>query len=495
MAMAVSSAQPTIPVRTGRLPMVAADLDNDGRMDLAVADPVSGTVTVRLGQGDGTFVDLPPVYVGDGPVKMVAADLNGDGRTDLAVANLDSNDVSILLGIGDGTFQPPIRVAVGAAPSDLVAGDFNRDGLLELAVACSMSNEVDFVGDRPGRGFQRYASEPTGEEPVSLAVSDFSDDGLLDLLVANRSSGDMTLMLGTASGRMIEQTLSWPGLTPSAFCRLDTNIEGRKGLGVVDALAREWMMLYGSAQVVFVPVDVGFDLHDEVMDDLNRDGVLDYVFIDARTRTLWTILVRTFYGYDALRNLPPGVPFDLAGLATVPGSPIQYLPPIALPDRPDSLLTGDFNGDGIPDIAIGYGNAGRVEVQLGVGDGTFLPPDATLPAVHTDLVLVDSRNTGAKDAVVLDRAGRLLLRRARADSPGIFDPAIVLNPAPAPAIRDIALFRGSSVGYGAAALTSQGSDLMIFNLLQYRNPHPGHTASERIPGHTRHRRRHRRRRP
>ena len=127
-------------------------------------------------------------------------------------------------------------------------------------------------------------------------------------------------------------------------------------------------------------------------------------------------------------------------------------------------MTGDFNGDGIPDIAIGYGNAGKVEVQLGVGDGTFLPPDATLPAVHTDLVLVDARNTGVKDAVVLDRAGRLLLRRGRADSPGSFDPAIVLNPAPAPALRDVALFR-QPTGYGAAALTSEGSVLMIFGLL------------------------------
>ena len=210
---------------------------------------------------------------------------------------------------------------------------------------------------------------------------------------------------------MIHQTLSWPGMTPSVLCQLDTNIEGRKELGVVDALAREWIMLYRSGQVVFVPVDVGFDLRDEVMDDLNGDGVPDFVFIDAETRTLWTILVRTFDGYEVLGQLPPGARFDLAGLATMPGSPIQFLPPIALLDRPDSLLTGDFNGDGIPDIAIGYGNAGRVEVQLGVGDGTFLPPDATLPAVHTE------SGPGRREEHWCKGRGRSRPRRAAASSP------------------------------------------------------------------------------
>ena len=262
---------------------------------------------------------------------------------------------------------------------------------------------------------------------------------------------------------MIHQTLSWPGMTPSLLCQLDTNTRDARSWAWSTRWL-EWIMLYRSGQVVFAPVDVGFDLRDEVMDDLNGDGVPDLVFIDAETRTLWTILVRTSDGYDVLGQLPPGTPFDLARLAAAPGSPIKFLPPIALPDRPDSLLTGDFNGDGIPDIAIGYGNEGKVEVQLGVGDGSFLPGCHLARGPHRS-------GPGRRDEQWGKGCGRSRPRRAAASSPspgrlaGPIRPRHRVKPGHrAPAIRDMAVFRGSSVGYGAAALTSQGSDLMIFNL-------------------------------
>ena len=65
----------------------------------------------------------------------MAGDFNGDGRTDLAVANLNDNTVSVLLGNGDGTFQPQVTYAVGDRPDAIVAGDFNGDGRTDLAVA------------------------------------------------------------------------------------------------------------------------------------------------------------------------------------------------------------------------------------------------------------------------------------------------------------------------------------------------------------------------
>jgi hypothetical protein len=76
---------------------------------------------------------------GANPTSVIATDFNGDGRLDLAVTNYYSNTVSILLGNGDGTFQNHVDFGVGGGASSVVAGDFNRDGRLDLAVTNSNS--------------------------------------------------------------------------------------------------------------------------------------------------------------------------------------------------------------------------------------------------------------------------------------------------------------------------------------------------------------------
>ena len=64
----------------------------------------------------------------------MAADFNGDGKLDLAMANQNDGTVSILLGNGDGTFQPPANVGGFITPTWIAVGDFNGDGKLDLAV-------------------------------------------------------------------------------------------------------------------------------------------------------------------------------------------------------------------------------------------------------------------------------------------------------------------------------------------------------------------------
>ena len=106
---------------TAPIALVTGDFNGDGRTDLAVANygtyPNYDTVSVLLGNGDGTFQKQVTYAVGNEPRAIVAGDFNGDGRTDLAVANYGSNDVSILLGNGDGTFQDQITYPVGSRPT------------------------------------------------------------------------------------------------------------------------------------------------------------------------------------------------------------------------------------------------------------------------------------------------------------------------------------------------------------------------------------------
>ena len=104
-------------------------------LDLAVANDSDNTVSVLLGNGDGTFQPQVTYAVGADPDAIVAGDFTGDGDLDLAVANCGDNTVSVLLGNGDGTFQPQVTYAVGTDPDAIVAGDFTGDGHLDLAVA------------------------------------------------------------------------------------------------------------------------------------------------------------------------------------------------------------------------------------------------------------------------------------------------------------------------------------------------------------------------
>ncbi len=98
--------------------LVAGDFNGDGRTDLAFNGELTydNTVSVLLGNGDGTFQPQVAYTVGLYPKDIVAGDFNGDGRTDLAVANAYDNTVSVLLSNGDGTFQPQVTYTVGRTP-------------------------------------------------------------------------------------------------------------------------------------------------------------------------------------------------------------------------------------------------------------------------------------------------------------------------------------------------------------------------------------------
>jgi hypothetical protein len=155
--------------------VAVADLNGDGRPDLVVTNFKSNTVSVLLGNGDGTFAAAHNFAVGDEPSKgAVLADLNGDGRPDLAVANFGSNTVSVLLGNGDGTFAAAQNFATGTQPNGVVAADLNGDGRLDLATSNFGSNSVSvLLGNRnAAKHFQITApASVTAGTPFTITVT------------------------------------------------------------------------------------------------------------------------------------------------------------------------------------------------------------------------------------------------------------------------------------------------------------------------------------
>jgi hypothetical protein len=133
-----SSGSPT-PVGSAPDAIVVADFNGDGKLDLAVANQGSNNVSIFLGNGDGTFTPSAgsAIPAGIQPQAVVAGDFTGSGKLGLAVANYGDNTITLLLGNGDGTFTPAAAspIPVGKGPVSLTVGDFNSSGRLGLAVA------------------------------------------------------------------------------------------------------------------------------------------------------------------------------------------------------------------------------------------------------------------------------------------------------------------------------------------------------------------------
>src|SRR5712691_2992927 len=143
----------------------AGDFRGIGRADLAIANRDSGTVSILLSNGDGTFQPQTTFVVGMQPSSIAIGDFNGDQKLDLTVTNEADATVSILLGNGDGTFQPQKTFATGGGPQSVITGDFDRDGKIDLAVANSTDSTISILLSNGDGTFKAHMDSPTGTKP------------------------------------------------------------------------------------------------------------------------------------------------------------------------------------------------------------------------------------------------------------------------------------------------------------------------------------------
>jgi hypothetical protein len=132
---------------------------------------------------------------------VIAADLNGDGFPDLVTANYSGNTVSVLLGNGDGSFKPQVTYSTGpsSVPAAVAVADFNADGVPDLVTADEGSNKVSvLLGKGDGSFQQRIDYATNGSGPRDVAVADFNRDGFADVVTADYNIGRVSLLLNAA---------------------------------------------------------------------------------------------------------------------------------------------------------------------------------------------------------------------------------------------------------------------------------------------------------
>jgi len=194
--------QPPINYAVGKDPysVVTADLNGDGKLDLAVANYLSSTVSILFGNGDGTFQPQAALDVRAGPSFIATGDFNGGHKPDLLVFSGDY--ISVFLNNGGGTFRGPVETKLQTGSSALGLGDFDRNGTLDLAVGentLTSSSVVILLGNGDGT-FKEGTSYPIDTGPMSVAVADFRGNGQLDLAIASFDGGGVSVLLGNGDG-------------------------------------------------------------------------------------------------------------------------------------------------------------------------------------------------------------------------------------------------------------------------------------------------------
>ena len=399
----------------GPIAISVGDFNSDGIQDLAVANFGSLNVSILLGDGsngqsDGTFAPIGNYATEDRPSGISAGDFNSDGIQDLAVTNYNSASVSILLGSGsngqgDGTFDPAVNYTVGSGPYGISIGDFNSDGIQDLAVANYSSNNVSILlgNGFNGQGNGTFASPwnyAAGSRPIDISVGDFNSDGIQDLAVTNYFGNNLSILLGDGINGQGDGTFtsagSYPaGTGPWGISVGDFNSDGIEDLSLVNRGSNNVSILLGSGSNgqgdgSFDPAvnySAGGWPYDISVGDFNSDGIQDLAVANSSSDNVSILLGSGSSGRGAGTFLPA----------------VSY----SAGNGPQGISVGDFNSDGIEDLAVANNISHDVSIlpgrgSNGQGNGTFNPAVGytTTGTGPYGIAVGDFNSDGIKDLAV-----------------------------------------------------------------------------------------------
>jgi glucose/arabinose dehydrogenase len=366
------------PTGTNAHGIYTADLDGDGKLDLAVANAGSNTVSVLMGNGDGTFVAAVNYNVGSEPKSVTGADFNGDGKRDLVTANQGSGDVSVLINNGDGTYAPAVNYTATAGAHEAAVGDLDSDGDIDIAVTGWGSSLVRVLYNQGNGTFN--GTNPTytvGNAPHSIVAIDLNSDTKLDLAIADHDSNNVALLLNAGNGTYLPATFFPVGSLPHSLRTADLNGDRKMDLVTANEGSDNVSVLLGDGAGGFAPAvnyATGLVPKGAAIGDVNGDGKLDLLTAD------------TAGNYPSSNN-PGGDQISVLfgnGDGTF-GPQNNY----TTGRTPFSIALGDFDGDG--DLDVASANWHTNDVGVLINNPTTITPPVNPPPTQapSDIYLSD----------------------------------------------------------------------------------------------------------
>jgi uncharacterized protein (TIGR03437 family) len=362
------------PTQNGPMAAATADFNGDGKLDLAVANAASSSVTISLGKGDGSFnagatVAVPGNCLVTG---LVAGDFNGDGKADLLAICGFQTTIWVLPGLGSGQFGAAIAThlpqlalmgfGIEVSFQGAAVADLNGDGKLDLAIGLGSSDLSSFSLDLMlGKGDGTFgAPSPvvsTSAIPANVVAADLDGDGKQDLVVTFTQLGNppvSSLMVLRGDGKgSFQQIASYPLATINLLGFIvvaDVN-----GDGIPDLIVAGLNSAQGNSQNVESTLTVFIG---------TGGGSLRQTFSATEQGLLLGLLAADFRGTgtpDLIENIANAGIFTGGGatiLNTRAGNkdgtfqnPVTIPLPAGLAPFWLSLLAADWNGDGLPDLA------------------------------------------------------------------------------------------------------------------------------------------------
>jgi hypothetical protein len=355
------------------------DFNGDGKADLVLGGGASNTtITLRLGNGDGTF--RAPITVGQADsaqvLDVVAADLNSDGKLDV-VALCIGGTFDVFYGYGDGTFQPPVVVVTGSSPRGIAVGNFYKDGLLDVAIG-DVNGYVELFKNMGGRTFVGTAGiqvEPN-KEILKVRPGDVDADGNVDLGVVTTDSS--YVLWGDGKG----------GFSPVLLRKyqyaapVDLNVADVNQDGISDVVVA--YNCSSSVQDAYTPECAGFDVfygqgnrkifyrhavsqpgitaQYPLAADVNGDGIADLVATGRSDNNNLT-------GLFVWMGHPDGS-FDQTAQQFIAQSCCGA-----------AIVAGDWNRDGMIDFAQSMPSSAQMEIYINGGNRAACATSAINPTV------------------------------------------------------------------------------------------------------------------
>ncbi|MFD3164085.1 FG-GAP repeat domain-containing protein [Herpetosiphon sp. NSE202] len=342
--------------------VVSGDFNSDGVQDLASISWAGRTISVNLGNGDGTFDPANNYTTGLGQSWGIdTGDINNDNKLDLVVASRLSNAFITYLGVGDGTFQYHSAVAAGGRPMKIRLGDFNKDDNLDLALSFESSSSIGIRFGLGNGNFQANQYYAVGFGPLGITVADLDRDSNLDLIVSNVNATTISVLKGSNNGTFVTAVNYTVGTTPQESTVADFNGDTFPDVAVTNWGSSSLTIFRGTATGALVlhatipNVSAG---HDIEAGDINGDGFIDLAITNSQPSsflaTVSVLLGQGNLNFDAPASFATGT-------------------------NPSALVIGHFNNDSLLDLATSNYHSHDISILLGRSMATPTPTDTATP--------------------------------------------------------------------------------------------------------------------
>ncbi|MCB2156422.1 VCBS repeat-containing protein [bacterium] len=382
---------PPLPISyTWHIHTTVGDLDGDGILDL-IWTGYQNTAPVLFGNGDGTFMTEPrSIPSRDKATRLATGDFNNDGMSDIVSIAKKSSDtttpgLSITFAQSDGAYSPATELVVGPSPREMEVVDINRDDNLDILWIDSEEDTFSVLLGAGDGTFTMALKEAVPEYPIDFACADLNEDPWLDVAILSINGHRMTIYFGAENELFEPETLFAPISYPKALAAGDLNGDAHTDL----VLSSEWStvrILLGDGQGGFTYSTIPADLasgEDIELTDFNGDGNLDILIVSAVSIAPSPLGLITVLLGNGNGTFQPGTNYSAEG------------------GWASRASVGDLNEDEIPDVFLTL-QGGSARFYAGNADGTLEPPSSLwvdLPG-STAATLLDFDDDGDLDVFV-----------------------------------------------------------------------------------------------